>query len=171
MTGTAEGIQKLLDAHEIQQVLLKYPIAIDAREYDLLDPLFWPGAKVLLSGLPDLDAASYKEICRTNLSGFDATQHTVGPAAMEISGDTAHTRCYFIAQHSKNALRPNPHLIIGGWYDDEFERRGGVWRIAVRRGTAAWFDGNPEVLGYPVPPGGLDWNPGRNCPAWLKSGA
>jgi hypothetical protein len=167
---TDPAVQMLLDLHQIQTVLGKYVIGIDSRAFDLLDQVFTPDAQILLAGMPPLDPAGYKRICADNLPAMEATQHHLGMPVIEVTGDTARSRCYFIAQHAKNALRPDPLLIIGGWYDDELRRTADGWRITRRTGTAAWFDGNPDVLGYPVPPGGLDWSPGRNAPAWLLGG-
>jgi hypothetical protein len=72
------------------------------------------------------------------------------------------------AQHVKNALAPSPYLMIGGWYDDRLASVDGQWLITVRTGTALWYDGNPEVLGYPMPAGALPPTPGHACPPWLR---
>src|SRR5262249_53553345 len=96
------------------------------------------------------------------------TQHHLGLPAIRVEGDRASSRCYFVAQHVRNALAPRPALLIGGWYDDELARGREGWRIRVRRGTAVWCDGNPEVLGaLPYPIGAPPRGPGHEAPAWL----
>lgn len=154
----------LLDAFEIQQVLNKYPVALDSREPDLMNEVFAPKALVSIAGSPLKERAPGGP----DMTAFDASQHLLGPASIEVEGDHARSRCYFIAVHTKNSLRPDPHLTIGGWYDDEWQRIDGEWRITKRIGTPSWFDGNPAVLGYPIPPGAFEWSEHRNCPAWLK---
>jgi hypothetical protein len=161
------ALSKLLAVHEIEQVLATYSIAIDTRRPDLLDRCFGAGAELHLDGVGALDLAQYKEMCRTALPGLDATQHHLGLPAIRVEGDRASSRCYFVAQHVKNALAPRPALLIGGWYDDELARTAGGWRILRRRGTAVWYEGNPDVLGYAFPMGASPRGPGHEAPGWL----
>ena len=125
------------------------------------------GARLHLDGVGELDLAGYKDLCRSALPSLDATQHHVGLPALRIEGERAYSRAYFIAQHVRNALAPRPLLLIGGWYDDELARSAGAWRIVRRRGTAVWYDGNPDVLGYAFPMGASPRGPGHAAPGWL----
>jgi hypothetical protein len=161
-------VQKLLDIHQIQQVLVKYTIAIDSQDFDLLEGCFTSDAELHLAGLGTMTPQSYRAICEQNLPSLDATQHHCGIPAITFDGDSAHSRCYFMAQHARNSLGAAPLMLIGGWYDDELRRVGDDWRIYRRTGTAAWYEGNGDVLGYPVAQGGLERTPGRARPSWLK---
>jgi len=161
------ALATLLALHEIEQVLATYPIAIDTRRPELLDRCFAAQARLHLDGVGELDLDGYKELCRTALPGLDATQHHLGLPAIRVEGERAFSRCYFVAQHVRNALAPRAALLVGGWYDDELARAAGAWRIARRRGTAVWYDGNPDVLGYAFPMGASPRGPGHAAPAWL----
>jgi hypothetical protein len=161
-------VQKLLDIHQIQQLLVKYTIAIDTRDFDLLERCFTADAELHLAGLGTMTPQAYRKVCEQNLPSLDATQHHCGIPAIEFGGDVAHSRCYFMAQHARNSLGAAPLMLIGGWYDDVMHRVGDDWRIHRRTGTAAWYEGNGDVLGYPVPQGGLAATPGRARPGWLK---
>jgi hypothetical protein len=164
----ADIVQKLLDVHQIQQVLVKYTIAIDTKDFDLLETCFSNNAELHLAGLGTLTVKAYRNICEQNLPSLNATQHHCGIPAIDINGDSAHSRCYFMAQHARNSLGEKPLMMIGGWYDDQFIRVGDNWRIKTRTGTAAWYEGNGDVLGYPVPQGGLEPTTGRATPQWLR---
>jgi len=170
MNKFTDPVAMLLAVHDIQQVVYKYAIAIDTREIDLLDECFAKDGKFHMADAGVFSCEEYKALCRKVLPALDATQHVVGPPMIEIEGDTAVSRSYFIAQHARNSLAPNPLLLIGGWYDDEFTRIDGQWRITKRIGTPAWYDGNPAVLGDSNTPGGLKWSAYRNCPLWLLGG-
>jgi len=165
--ATAESLQKLLDVQEIQTILSKYVIAVDTREFSLFDDCFSADATIDLANTGVFTRDSYRDLCRQVLPTLDATQHHLGLPVIDVQGDRAFSRCYFIAQHARNSLAPNPFVLIGGWYDDELARVNGQWRIIRRLGTAVWFDGNPDVLGYPFPPGALEQVSGRACPQWL----
>lgn len=164
----ADIVQQLLDIHQIQQVLVKYTIAIDTQDFDLLETCFTDDAELYLAGLGTLTPQSYRAICEQNLPSLNATQHHCAIPAITIDADTARSRCYFMAQHARNSLGAKPLMMIGGWYDDELRRVGADWRIHRRTGTAAWYEGNGDVLGYPVPQGGLEPTPGRATPGWMR---
>lgn len=166
MTRPSDVSAYLYDVHEISQVLYRYTVAIDSRAYELFDRCFTADATIELAGMGVMTRDGYRKIARDNLVSFDATQHVVSNPSIRVDGDRAYSRCYFTAQHVKNALAPKPCMIIGGWYDDKFARVDGVWLITSRVGTALWFDGNPEVLNYPLPPGALPRTPGHEAPVW-----
>jgi len=156
------------DIHEIQQVLYRYALAVDSREYDLLDECFTKDASFQMADAGTFTVEEYKELCRKVLPTLDVTQHVVSNAAIRVMGGRALSRSYFVAQHARNDLRPAPFLKIGGYYDDEFSKTAGGWRIAKRIGTSTWYDGNPQVLGYGEPSGALKWTAQHGCPGWMR---
>ena len=167
MNRPEDQLRKLLDIHEIQQVLLKYPIAIDSRQLDIMDQLFTKDAQINLAGTGVFSVTEYKKLAGSVLPGLEATQHFCNAPVIHVDGDKAYTRCYFMAQHARNSLAPEPFIMVSGHYDDELVRANGEWRISKRTGTATWVEGNPAVISYPIAPGGLPWLDSRNCPAWL----
>ena len=155
------------DWFAINNAIATYVVAVDTRDMRLLDQVFTKDARIDLATVGVLDPAAYAELCNTVLPGLDATQHHLGLPVIAIEGDKAQARTYFIAQHTRNALAPDPHFLVGGWYDDEFARTAEGWRITSRTGTAAWFDGNAQVLGQDIPAGAPPRTAGHAAPAWL----
>jgi hypothetical protein len=167
MSTTPTSLELLADVHHIQQVLLRYPIALDTRQLELFGDVFATDARIDLHSIGVFDRDGYRRLCEQALFRLDATQHLIGPAAVTVDGDQARARSYYIAQHARNDLRPDPVLMIGGWYDDELARATGRWLITSRVGTSVWWDGNPAVLGSSELAGAQEWRAGRNCPSWL----
>ena len=164
--GGAHG--RAEDVVEIQRVILLYPIAIDTVHVSLFDDIFTPDAQIELDFVGRLDQMAYRDVCTNGLPLSEATHHHCGPPVVTVDGDTARARTYFTAQHARNDLRPDGLLLIGGWYDDELVKTNGRWLISYRKGTAAWWQGNPAVVGADGPTGGMERDaPGRECPAWL----
>jgi hypothetical protein len=172
MSGSvdADAIGRLLDIEDIKRAIGLYVIALDSREIALFDQAFVPGAQIILGGMGEMTAESYKDIAAKGLAALDATQHHLGLPVIDLDGDRAHARCYFMAQHVRNDLKPAiPFLLIGGWYTDDLVRTADGWRIAKRIGTALWYDGNPDVLGMGnFPMGAVPRGDGHAAPAWLK---
>lgn len=164
MAGTAE------DVVAIQQVLVRYVIAVDSRTPELLRQCFTHGAAIWLSGLPELTVDAYIAIAGEALPKLDATLHHLGLPAIAVDGDRASSRTYFMANHVRNALAPAPTgLMIGGWYDDDLIRTAAGWRISQRIGTALWAEGNPDVIeGANYPLGATPRGPGHAAPGWMR---
>jgi ketosteroid isomerase-like protein len=153
----------------VHNLLSAYVIAVDTRQVELFQDVFTPDAVIDLANTGRFSPAEYADLCRTNLATLDGTQHHLGLPAIRFESDRAFSRTYFVAQHTRNSLAPAAHLVIGGWYDDEIARIDGDWRITKRTGTAVWFDGNPQVLGYNFPVGAAPRGPGHAAPAWLAA--
>lgn len=165
-----DAVGRLLDIQDIQRALGLYVLAIDTRELSLMDQVFTPGAQIILGGVGEMTPASYKEMAVVGLGALDATQHHLGLPLIDLDGDRAHARCYFMAQHVRNDLAPAAFLLIGGWYTDDFIRTDGGWRIEKRVGTAVWYDGNPAVLGMgDFPMGATPRGEGHLPPGWLTA--
>ena len=162
-----DSVSRILDFQEIQRVLAIYVVALDSRALSLFDQCFTPDAEIVLAGVGTMTPESYKRIADEGLGALDCTQHHLGLPIIDIDGDRAHARCYFMAQHARNDLAPQALLMIGGWYTDDLVRTTGGWRIARRVGTALWYDGNPKVLGYEFPNGAAPRGEGHKAPAWL----
>jgi ketosteroid isomerase-like protein len=139
--------EQATDVVAIQQVLYHYAYALDARDYDALDDVFAPDAKLHTSGGTLMSPAQYKTMCATELPKLDATHHMVTNTGVTVDGDRATSRAYFQAQHVKLSLAPDSQLLMAGWVDDEFERRADGWRITDRRWHSSWSSGNRAVLG------------------------
>ncbi|MET7393993.1 nuclear transport factor 2 family protein [Dactylosporangium sp. NPDC005572] len=144
----------MTDAHEIEQLLYRYAIAIDTRNWELLDSCFTPDASIVMSVAGRYPSpAHYRDRAKVVLAGLDATHHVFSSVTVQVDGDRATAHSYYQAQHCRNALAPRSLFLIGGWVDDELTRVDGRWLISARRGSAVWFDGNPAVLDMDVQPG------------------
>ena len=139
---TDPALTELADRLAIQDLIARYPIAVDGRDWDALDELFTPEARIDFTafGGPVGDLASIKVFLRDALGGFRRTQHMMGLPAITLAGDTA------AARTSCN----NPMVIdgpdgdtsvwlIGLWYDDEFARTADGWRFTSRKQERNYF--------------------------------
>lgn len=156
------------DIAAIHSALATYVIAIDCRDLGLLEECFAADGIVEIAFMGTFTRDEYAAMATKSLAAFDATHHHLSLPALRIDGDRASARTYFTAQHTIAALAPQPHFILGGWYDDQLERRDGRWLIVRKQGTTVWADGNPEVLGGAFPPGAAPRGAGHQAPAWLR---
>ena len=140
----------MLDRHDIQELLTRYGVAIDSRQWHLLDTVFTPDAVIdySTSGAPQ---ASYPEIrawLESFLTKFPMNQHMTLNSHVTLNGDAAVGRSYFFNPNSFPDESGEIRMIfVGGYYNDEFVRTPDGWRIARREGETRWMysDDPPEV--------------------------
>lgn len=147
-------LQVAVDRSEVANLLARYAIALDTRDWALLATCFTPDATYRFAHTGDVTGvAEIVAVCRHSLEPLDASQHLVGAASIEVEGDHARSRCPFQAQHVRGGLDGGHLYIVAGTYRDELRRTEAGWRIEHRELQRVWTDGNPAVLGYAPLPG------------------
>ena len=134
------SLEEISDRLEIQQLLVAYSTAIDQRRFDDLDRVFTPDAYIDYREMGGIDGRypDVKAWLAKVLPNFPSYAHMLGNFDVRIDGDTATSRtiCFnpmVVGGETKQVL------FCGLWYDDEFVRTPGGWRMS-RRVEAKCFD-------------------------------
>ncbi|HZC71034.1 MAG TPA: nuclear transport factor 2 family protein [Jatrophihabitans sp.] len=136
--------QELSDRLEIEDLITAYSYAIDFREFDDLDVIFTPDARLdftatggIAGPLPQI-----KDWLASVLVHFGGHQHLVATTQVHLEGDTAAARsiCHNPMWFADAA---QPPLYVGLWYLDEFVRTAAGWRIASRIQRKGYLHGLP----------------------------
>jgi 3-phenylpropionate/cinnamic acid dioxygenase small subunit len=145
MTGPT--LQELGDRREIEDVLIRYAMSLDARDWAALEDVFLPDAEAQLGDrLHCEDRDAIIATCRTALSGLTVSQHIIGNFTVELDGDRATSRCYLHAQHCYLPAVGLTTFIVAGTYHDRLVRTEAGWRIAHRVLEQTWVDGNAGLM-------------------------
>jgi 3-phenylpropionate/cinnamic acid dioxygenase small subunit len=137
----------LLDRQQVVDVLVRYTLALDSRDWALLRTCFADSAVARYSGLrPANGYAAIEDVCRRSLEPLTASQHLLGNILIELDGGHARATSYVQAQHVRTGLPGGDKYIVAGIYRDELSRTPDGWRIARRELDQLWTDGNPAVL-------------------------
>jgi hypothetical protein len=139
---TDVAMAEVADRLAIQDLIARYPLAVDGRDWDALDDLFTTDARIDFTafGGPAGDLASIKTFLRDALGGFRRTQHMMGLPAITLDGDRAAAR----TSCTNPMIIDNPDgsvgvWLIGLWYDDEFARTPEGWRFTARVQERSYF--------------------------------
>lgn len=132
------SIEEISDRLEIQQLLVDYSTAIDARRFDDLDRVFTADAYIDYRAMGGVDG-HYPEVkawLSQVLPNFPAYAHMLGNVDVRIDGDTATARtlCFnpmVLGAADSSGEQPQV-LFCGLWYDDEFVRTADGWRMTKR---------------------------------------
>lgn len=111
-----------------------YATCIDARDFDGLDSVFTPDARVSFeaSGGPDADYPTIRAWLAEMLPIFASTQHLMGNLAVSLDADTASGRCMCFNPMALKPISEKDQQVFfyGLWYVLEFVRTADGWKIA-----------------------------------------
>ncbi|MCF6390742.1 nuclear transport factor 2 family protein [Mycobacterium sp. MBM] len=133
------SIEEISDRLEIQQLLVDYSTAIDARRFDDLDRVFTADAYIDYRAMGGVDGhyPQVKAWLSQVLPNFPAYAHMLGNFDVTIDGDTATARtlCFnpMVLGAAPAAAGEQPQVLFCGlWYLDEFARTADGWRMTKR---------------------------------------
>jgi len=131
---TAKDLRYLVDRQAILDCIRRYARGVDRHDEELMASAFWPDAQINYgswSGPPHLFTGWANE---GHDSKYIAHLHNLTTQTADIHGDTAHVESYityFLREKDRE------HVRVGiGRYIEQYERRNGEWRIAVREFVA-----------------------------------
>ena len=146
-------LRQISDRIEIGDLLVRYTVAIDKKDWNLLDTCFTPDADVdyTESGGAKGKYPEVRAWLEKALAPFPMTVHFISNTTVEIDGDRAKARTYVINPMGFPKPDGGLHLFtVGGYYNDELVRTEDGWRIASRYEEQAFLDGSlPEALQIP----------------------
>jgi hypothetical protein len=127
--------QELSDQIEIPQVLNRYFRAVDTKNWDLLDQVFMPEARLHYDTPGEIETTYQilKPIFATFTETFRFMQHSAAQMVVEVDRDTALATCNLHAVHVQESLDGDQNTwVVYGNYRDELVRTASGWRISVR---------------------------------------
>lgn len=168
----AERLDQLQSRAEIAEVVMRYCRAFDRCDEAMLRSCFHPDSMHEHGSFKGLSS----DFCTMGLALVQdvvLTHHQLGPVSIELDGEIAYAETYFTSYHrqgAKPAAGGAPQdRIMGGRYVDRFERRGGAWRIAHRRGVNEWLRHEPASdRGFFERPAGERGRRDRDDPAYRR---
>src|SRR5215470_15843868 len=103
----SEKLQLLLDRAEIGEVIHRYPVSIDARDWKLFRSIFtdeiqvYLGPPVQTPRMRTVSADRFTEQVTGVITRFEITQHFLTDYHVEVNGKDAVCVCYMQARHFK----------------------------------------------------------------------
>jgi hypothetical protein len=161
MTSASEAADHI----DISQCLQRYGQALDERDFELLESVFTPDARIryeILGRVTDLRMAELVASSRALFERFWWTQHVFSVPVIELAGDEARATCRLIATHVQRKLDGTPSSwVLYGTYRDRLVRGGAGWRVHERHLHGVYGEGEllPRKLvqtftSAPAPAGG-----------------
>jgi NAD(P)-dependent dehydrogenase (short-subunit alcohol dehydrogenase family) len=127
-------VRYLKDRQAILDVIMRHARGHDRHDTGLMNSCFWDDGvdehgQFVTAGPDYGDWAN-----GTHSAGYFLHMHNITNHTCEIDGDTAHCETYVIGAMLPRS-KAGRATFVSGRYLDRLERRGGEWRILVRRTT------------------------------------
>ena len=150
---TTEVPVRIADRLEIDDLLTRYTVAIDTKDWDLLATCFTPDAHIDYRASGGAEG-TYPDVAAwlaETLAAFPMTQHFCTNRTVTLSADAATVRSYFYNPMGFPDADGQKLMFIGGYYNDRMVRTSDGWRIAERVEEMAWIDTRPATSPAPSP--------------------
>ena len=124
-------LHQLSDRAEITDVITRYARAIDTGDWDGLDEVFTPDARIdyTSAGGTAGGFAEMKQWLAEVLPGFPRRQHVIGQLDIGLDGDRARVTAYFVNPMVTLAADGTEGLYrCGGYYHHQMVRTADGWR-------------------------------------------
>lgn len=140
-------LQQISDRLEIEDVITRYTRAVDSHDWDALDTVFTPDARIDYTESGGI-AGSYPEarawLAETLPAVFEKYMHTVGQVAIEYDegGDAAEVTAYFDNPMQMRTGDGGTRLVeVGGLYHHSMVRTPDGWRSRRLHEELVWKRG------------------------------
>lgn len=144
------SLQELSDRAELQQLVVDYANAIDARDWNALDRVFTADAYIDYRAMGGVDGKypQIKEWLGQALKSFPAYMHLVGNFRCTITGDaaTGEVACFNPMVVPRPGGAGSDVMFLGLWYVDRYIRTREGWRIAERVERKCYEHGMPQWM-------------------------
>ncbi|HMI87019.1 MAG TPA: nuclear transport factor 2 family protein [Polyangiaceae bacterium] len=135
MTAHHLSLEDISDRIQIQDLLTRYALAIDSKDWALLDTCFAAGAQIdyTSTGGKKGPYSEVREWLRKVLSSFAVTVHFLGNTSVELEGERARAHTYLWNPMGFQQADGSLHwFTVSAQYRDELVRTSDGWRIQQR---------------------------------------
>jgi len=145
----AEKLQWLYDRAQIIDVVTRFAVALDTRDWALHRTCFadtvtfeYPAS----GGHRVLKASDLVHTSPPFFEHFDATQHLSTNHQIEIEGDRAVCTSTLHARHFRGSESPEPLQVQIGYYRNHLQRQDDGWKIFLSEQLVFWSEGNQALF-------------------------
>ena len=122
----------------IRDAVLRFCRGLDRMDRALMASAFHTDAAVDLGAIFVGPIAQFLDVTMVHQARQRDVQHLVGNMLVRVEGDHATAESYELARHKSPVNGEMVDLVLAMRTLDQFERRGGEWRIVHRRKLVDW---------------------------------
>jgi hypothetical protein len=135
------------DRLAIIETVDRYALALDAKDWTLLDQVFTPDASGDFGEFRCADRDAIRKMILSMLGGCGPTQHMLGVYRIRVAGNEATSVCAIRAHHLGRGAKAHVEYECFGEYSDRLVRTTEGWRIRYRAMRLTHETGDRSILG------------------------
>lgn len=140
------AVKELLDREAIRDVINRFAIAADRRDWEMMASCFTADAYFDSLPLFQGSVAECIPAFQVSLGNFASTMHFSGTQLIELQGDKARGETYSIDYHRLNGEGEQKDMVVGLRFCDDLVRQGAEWLIQRREVKLMWQREDTVVL-------------------------
>jgi len=145
----------LWERSEIERVMLDFGRGLDRGDWVLYRKCFADRIRVdfeRLTSFPEIevDADSWARFAELALSPV-RRHHQYSNFVAHVDGDSATATTYMVARHFQMTDRGSAENTQYGWYDNNFKKQNGAWKIVRLSHQFSWVSGNDGMFDFSEP--------------------
>jgi hypothetical protein len=151
----ARKLELLWDKLAVEDVMLRFGRALDLHDWAMYRETLLDEIEVdfqSLTGQPPVRVTAdlWTRFAQVALEPL-RTLHQYSNHRVSVRGERATSVLYMEARHHLPGAHGSPYLTQLGWYENEFVRSGGHWKIAKLRQHLQWTTGNAALIDFANP--------------------
>ncbi len=143
---TERLMRELTDRAAIHDVIARFAIGVDRRDWDMVASCFTPDAYFDSGPIFQGEIKQGILVFRENMKNFESTMHMTGTQLIELKEDKACAETYGIDYHRLNLGDRQKDIIVGLRFLDDLVRQDGKWLICKREVKFVWQREDAVVL-------------------------
>lgn len=143
-------IETLADKAAIQDLMARYFVGLDRRDFTMVGNCFAPEAKASYTGLGEFIGREAIVKALRVLERIKRSYHLMMDLTIELHGQTAKTGTYASASVVQTKEGKEILNTQGLRYEDMLVKRDGRWQIAERKHLVDWQRDTPVEVPTPV---------------------
>jgi hypothetical protein len=137
-------LEELVEKQAIAELVHRYALALDRKDWALLDRCFTPDARLDYRSAGGPAGAYHPELRKwlvQVLEPIPVMQHLVSNLVIELDGDRARATVYGVNVNRMGPDESGPNLVCGGIYHDRLVKGEDGWRFCERVEERTFVEG------------------------------
>lgn len=133
------NMEEVIDREQIRDCLARLARGLDRRDAELVRGAFWPEAEDD-EGVAVVTVEQLVAWVSPGDPAMKLTMHTMGHSLIDVRGAKAVVETHVTSYHRVETNGVDRDVVLGGRYLDQFEKRGGEWRVLKRKLIYDWLN-------------------------------
>jgi hypothetical protein len=146
-----QTLETILDREAIKELRARFALALDIRDWPLLESLFADDIDVDFTSMgvaqQSMSPKEFSDLFQASFRQSQGTQQLYGNFVIDIAGDSASCSSYLLGHHYAPGFEGGDQVALRARYLDRLIRTHDGWKITATTLHIFSLTGNPHIFG------------------------